>query len=90
MNYSYLMRAPLVHLLQAEADEMESPQSRLACREALSARVGELNGGGWENLGTIGRVAMVRFFNREAGDEARADAAIEKAKKFDRRIAQTS
>ncbi len=90
MDYYYLMHAPLVHLLQVEGDDSQTPQDRLMCREALYARIGELNGGGWENLGTAARAAMVRFFDREACDEAGADAAIEAAKKFDRRIAQTS
>lgn len=86
MDYYYLMRVPLVHLLQIEGDDTQAPQDRLKAREALYARTGELNGGGWGNLGTAARAAMVRFFDREVDDEAKADVAIEAAKKADRRV----
>ena len=87
MNYYYLMHAPLVHLLQVEAGEMETPQNRLAAREALYARLGELSGGGWYNLGTAARAAMMQFFDSGAREEVKADMAITAAKKLDRRVA---
>ncbi len=87
MNYYDLMRVPLVHLLQVEGDDAQAPQDRLTAREALHARMGELSGGGWENLGTAARAAMMQLFNRGADDEARAEAAIAAAKKTDRRAA---
>ena len=85
MDYYYLMNAPLTHLLQIEEDDSQTTQERLKAREALHSRIGELNGSGWVNLGTDARAAMVRFVDREAGDEAKAITAIKLIKKIERR-----
>ena len=87
MDYEFLRAAPLDLLLLVEGDDTQTPQDRLKAREALYARVGELNASGWLGLGVDARAAMMRLFDRGADDEAEADAAVAAAKKVDRRAA---